>query len=313
MNYKIISDSSSNLLATEAFPYASVAMHIRIGNRDWMDSAGTDVDSMSSQMYAEAEKSSTACPAPGQWLEAFGEAEEVFCVTITHQLSGSYDSAMAAKSIYEEEFPQRHVYVIDSLGTGPRMLLLIDCLRILLESGMNGEEAYRQTIRYRDETDLLFVLESVQNFVRNGRINPLLAKAINVLNMRIIGTASTDGKLKVLSKARGSSRAIEYVANYMKEHGYCGGRIIIAHHQNTVDAESLCCLLKERFGKVPVEIQKTTALCSYYAEKGGLLIGFEKQLQAGQDGCIRELIRSFIEAKKRTVQTPRGIAALKSR
>ena len=313
MSYKIISDSSSNLLATEAFPYSSVAMHIMIGSTDWMDCVGTDVDSMSAQMYSEAGKSSTACPSPGQWVEAFGEAEEVFCITITHQLSGSYDSAMTAKSIYEEEFPGRHVYVIDSLGTGPRMLLLIDCLRILLESGMNGEEAYRQTIRYRDETDLLFTLESVQNFVRNGRINPLLAKAIGVLNMRIIGTASIDGKLKVLSKARGSSRAIEYIADYMKEHGYCGGRIIIAHHQNTTDAESLCCLLKKRFGDVPIEIQKTTALCSYYAEKGGLLIGYEKRLQSERDGCVRELIRSFIDKRKRTVQTTRGIAAIKSR
>ena len=78
---------------------------------------------------------------------------------------------------------------------------------------------------------LLFALESVQNFVRNGRINPLFAKVIGVLNMRIVGTATMDGKLKVLSKTRGTLKALQYIVMYMLEQGYCGGRVVIAHHQ----------------------------------------------------------------------------------
>ena len=276
MNYKIVSDSSSNILTGDAH-YQSVAMHIMIDGRDWPDAVGTDVDQMTAQLYATSGQSSTSCPGPGEWLDAFEDIPNIFCITITHTLSGSYESAMSAKKIYEEEHPDRHVYVIDSLATGPRMVFLIDHLRALLDNGTDYEEAYRDTIRYRDCTDLLFTLESVQNFVNNGRLNPIIAKTIGILGMRFIGTASEEGKLKVLAKTRGERKTLQYVVDYIDACSYDGGKILIAHHQNPSAAFALKEMLQERFGSAcPVEITKTTSLCAYYAERGGLLIGFEK-------------------------------------
>lgn len=295
MDFRIVSDSSSNILQSDDPYYASVAMHIVIDDHDWVDEPGNDVDRMTEALYTTTQKSSTSCPGPGQWLDAFEDAENVFCITITHTLSGSYESAMSAKAIYEEQHPERRVFVIDSLATGPRMLLLIDHLKRLLLLGTDPEEAYEKTILYRNSTDLLFILESVQNFVNNGRMNAILAKTIGILGMRFIGTASEEGKLKMLSKTRGTKKALQYTVSYLEKCKYNGGRIIIAHHQNPSAASALKSMLAEKFGTaIPVEIQKTTALCSYYAERGGLLIGFEKPAtQQPETAGVKSTVKSL--------------------
>ena len=309
MNYRIVSDSSSNILSSSDSRFLSVAMHIIINGKDWPDEPGTDVDQMTEALYTTGKPSSTSCPGPGQWLDAFGDAEHVFCVTITNQLSGSFESAMTAKRQYEEEHPGRHVYVIDSLATGPRMILLIDYMRELLALGTEPEEVWQKTLEYRKSTDLLFIMESVQNFVNNGRMNAILAKTIGILGMRFIGTASEEGKLKVLSKTRGTRKCLQFTVSYLKKCGYCGGRIIIAHHQNPSAASALASMLKEAFGDVSVEIQKTTALCSYYAERGGLLVGFEKPAaeHAAQAGGVGDAVRSL--AKKTVGSLLHGTSA----
>lgn len=302
MDFRIVSDSSSNILKTDDPHYVSVAMHIVIDGKDWADEPGNDVDGMTEALYTTSGKSSTSCPGPGQWLDAFGDAENVFCITITHTLSGSYESAMSAKKIYEEQHPDRHVYVIDSLATGPRMLLLIDFLKKLLLLGTDCEQAYEQTILYRNSTDLLFVLESVQNFVSNGRMSALLAKTIGILGMRFIGTASEEGKLKLLSKTRGTRKTLQYIVSYLERCHYEGGRIIIAHHQNPSAASALKSMFQEKFGDVPIEIQKTTALCSYYAERGGLLIGFEKPAaQQPEATGVKSTVKSLAKTVGRLV------------
>lgn len=277
MSYRIISDSASDLLTSQVDFYTTVPMHIIIDGKDWQDVPGIDTAAMQASIDACRLATSTSCPAPGEWLEAFADADDVFCITITSQLSGSYVSAIAAKSMYEEEHPDRHVYVIDSLATGPRMHLLIDHLVQMLEMGVEPETAYHNLLRYRDSTCLLFSLKSVQNFVRNGRINPLLGKAIGLLNIRLLGTASNEGKLEVLDKVRGASRTLDGFVRNMEKFGYEGGKVIIRHHQNEAEAVQLSDLIRKKFGeKVEVVIGPTTGLCSYYAEKGGLLVGFER-------------------------------------
>ena len=116
MSYLIVSDSSSNLFNIEGENYKTVPLHIMIGGTDWADTADVDMDAFDEALYSFDGKTSSSCPSPDEWLESFGDAETVFCFTITHGLSGSYNGAMTAKSMYEEHHPGRHVYVIDSLA-----------------------------------------------------------------------------------------------------------------------------------------------------------------------------------------------------
>ena len=116
MKYKIVSDSAADLLAIDQAPFASVPLHIIIGSREFIDDEAVDLAQMEEALSAHKGRSSTACPGVDDWLRAFGDADAVFCVTITSALSGSYNSAMSARQQYEERYPGRQVHVIDSLS-----------------------------------------------------------------------------------------------------------------------------------------------------------------------------------------------------
>ena len=118
LQYKIVADSSSDVLTLEHIAFASAPLKIITAKKEYTDDAALDTEQMVEELAACTEKTSTACPSLGDWLDAFGEAEYVFCLTITSALSGSYNSAIMAKEAYENAHPGRRVLVIDTLSTG---------------------------------------------------------------------------------------------------------------------------------------------------------------------------------------------------
>ena len=274
MNYKIVADSSANITALESVPFASVPLHIIVGEQTFADDEAVDIPAMQEALKAYKGKTSTACPSPEDWITAFGDAEAVFCVTITSGLSGAYSSAAVAKQIYEDSNPGRRVYVFDSLSTGPEMALIVEKLQELICSGAERDDIERETRLYMQRTRLFFALASLQNFAKNGRINPLIAKGIGVLGLRIIGTASEQGQLKPLDKKRGDAQAYDCMVQHMREAGYCGGRVIITHTDNPGGAEQLRQKIAAAFGSFNGYIAANRALCSYYAEPQSVLLGF---------------------------------------
>ena len=123
---KIVADSSANLLALDAVTFSSAPMKVITADREFVDSEDLDLEGMLRYFDQYKGKSQTSCPNTGDWLEAFGDADDVFCVTITSGLSGSYNSACAARDLYEAENPGRRVYVIDSLSAGPELTLIVE-------------------------------------------------------------------------------------------------------------------------------------------------------------------------------------------
>ena len=276
MSYLIVSDSSSNLFKIEGENYKTVPLHIMIGDTDWADTADVDMDAFDEALYSFDGKTSSSCPSPDEWLESFGDAETVFCFTITHGLSGSYNGAMTAKSMYEEHHPGRHVYVIDSLATGPKMVLMIEYLRDQLANGADPETAYNKTLEYRSNTGLLFTLQSIQMLAKAGRVSPFIAKAVGLLDMRMIGEANDEGKIDLVGKHRGYKKTLLGTFKQMLNLNYNGGKVVISHNRNEQAANDLAELIREKFGDVLIDIHRTGILCSYYAEKGGFIVGFER-------------------------------------
>lgn len=274
MKYKIVSDSSANILTLKQVPFVSVPLHIIVGEHQFIDNESVDLVQLE-ETLSSGKSSSTACPGSGDWLDAFGDAETVFCVTITSSLSGSFSSAQLAKQEYEEKFPSRHVYVIDSLSTGPEMELIIEKLQELILSEKDTETILSEIINYTKHTHLLFALESLTNLANNGRINRTVAKVAGILGIRVIGKASSQGELELLDKCRGEQRALSCVLKRMTEMGYNGSKVRIVHNNNEKAAKKLMAKIKENFQASDICIHPTRALCSYYAEKGGLIIGFE--------------------------------------
>lgn len=275
MKYRIVADSSSNLFNINDISYTTVPLKVITDHKEYIDVDSLDVKEMLNDFKDYKGKSGTSCPNASEWLEAFGDGEIVFGVTITSGLSGCFNAAMIAKKQYEEMYPERRVYIIDSLSTGPEMYLIVEKLVELMKEEKDYIEIRNTIIDYANRTHLMFSLSSLDNFARNGRISPALAKSANIFGIRIVGQASYEGKLEPIGFCRGQKKAFKRLLEEMKHGGFKGGQVIISHTDNEEGANAFAGLLKENFNNVNIKIMTNGALCSYYAETGGILIGFE--------------------------------------
>ena len=124
LNTKIVLDSSADMPREKSIPLACVPLKIITSEKEYVDNESLDVSGMIADLRSYSGKSSTSCPNPQEFLSAFGEAEYVFCITITGSLSGSNNAANIAAREYESLHEGRRVHVIDSLSTGPELVLI---------------------------------------------------------------------------------------------------------------------------------------------------------------------------------------------
>ena len=230
---------------------------------------------MTAYLAAYHGRSSTACPGPGDWLQAFGDAENIFCVTITSNLSGSYNAACAARDQYLQEHPERQVYILDSLSVGPEMQLILEYFRAAFASGASFADACAAADRYRQNTRLMFMLSSMRNLANNGRVKPLTAKAAGLLGIRVIGDANM-GQITPIHKVRGHKKAMQIIVEMMKERGFYDGSLIrVAACFAESQTNDLKALVLAKWPNTRFVTESTRGLCSFYAEVGGLMIGIE--------------------------------------
>lgn len=275
MTFRIVVDSSADFITTADKSVVSVPLKIMTEHKEYVDDEKLDIKGMTDDLAVYHGKSGSACPGVGDWLDAFGDADRIFCITITSNLSGSYNSAMVAKETFESENPEKKVCVIDSLSTGPEMKLIKEKIEELLSEGKSYEEVCRAVAGYQKSTHLVFMLKSLTNLANNGRVNPAVAKIAGVLGIHVVGIASDVGTLEQKAKSRGEKKAIISLWNQMKELGYKGGKVIIDHCFNEEAAKQLTEMIKSEFANAVVKISITRGLCSFYAEQGGMLVGIE--------------------------------------
>ena len=274
IDVRIVVDSSANMAGEPAV--VSVPLKIITEEKEYIDDVNLNSAAMVWDLKTYTGKSSTACPSPHDWLEAFGDASYVFCIAITSNLSGSCNAANIAQADYEHQFPDRKVCVIDTLSTGGEMELIAEKIWELVEQGLSFEEICEAVREYQSHTGLMFMLESMQNLANNGRVNKIVAKAAGILGIRAVGKASDVGTLEPLEKCRGEKKALAALADHMVNMGYEGGKMRISHCLNLAAAESLKASIEAAYPGADVQIRPTGGLCSFYAEKGGMIIGFEK-------------------------------------
>ena len=275
MNTKIVVDSSASLYTLQGVDFECVPLKIITDDAEYLDNGTMDALGMAQTLRTYKGKTSTSCPNVSDWLAAYEGADEVYAITITGTLSGSYNAAQLAAEEYQQENPGKRVFVLDSLSTGPEQILLAEHLRDLLAEGREFDEICEEMLRYHKHTHLLFSLESLANLARNGRVKPAVAAVARMLGIRVIGQASEAGELDVLCKTRGEHGALERIVLELKEHGYINGRLHISHCGNPAAAERLKHMVKAVFDGAKVDISECGGLCSYYAELGGLLVGYE--------------------------------------
>lgn len=276
MKIKIVTDSASNMTSLEGVDFQSVPLKIITGDKEYVDDINLDVEGMVNDLSTYKGRSGTACPGVGDWLDAFEGYDVIFCVTIISTLSGSYNAAMTAKQQYEEENPGKKVFVLDSYTAGPEMKFHLEKFRDLVLEGKDFDTICKEVQEYKEKgTSLVFCLESLRNLANNGRISPAVAKIANLIGIRMVGDVSEEGQLHPTDKCRGEKKATAGIFSNMKRLGYKGGKVYIDNCYNEKAANALKETILAEFPNANVVISLTRGLCSFYAEKGGLMIGFQ--------------------------------------
>ena len=275
MNYRIVSDSSSNVLTMAGVDYTTVPLKIVAGENELVDDANLDLADMVAGLKKHKGKSGSSCPNVQEWLDAFEGGENILAMTISSNLSGSYASAKNAAEEYMAEHPGTKVFVLDSLSAGPEMKLLLDKFKELMDSGLEFDAACEQLKAYHANTHILFCLESLTNLARNGRVSKAVATIAGVLGIRAVGDVQ-HGQIIPIHKPRGQKKATETLVKMMEERGLeAGKKVRIDHCFGEANANMLKEAVEKRFPGVEVTIGHTTGLCSFYAEVGGLMIALE--------------------------------------
>lgn len=275
MKRKIVADSSCDIWELNGVDFAVAPMTISTDNKHYVDNQELDVHLMSEELAKYKGVSHTACPSVGSWLDCYEGFDEIFVITLTGAMSGTYNSAMTAKGIYEEENENVKVHVFDSLSTGPEMRLLIEKLKEMIEEDLTFEEIVEKGQDYLKHSRLFFALKSLHNFAMNGRVSKTVASAIGVLNISIFATASEEGTIQQISKCRGEKKVVKSMIEHLEDAGYHGGKVRISHADNLKLAHNVRDKILELYPNADIIVYPMGGLCTYYAEIGGLLVGCE--------------------------------------
>ena len=273
---RIVVDSSASLYALDGIDFAAVPLKIVTDEREYLDDGTLDAVEMATTLRTYKGKTSTSCPNVADWLAAYEGAEQIFVATITGTLVRQLQCCTAGQRKNTRKRTRRPVFfVLDSLSAGPELRLLAERLRDLVRIGMEFDEICEAILAYHKHTHLLFSLESLANLARNGRVKPAVAAVARMLGIRVIGQASESGELEVLCKTRGEHGALERIVLELKDHGFTDGKVHIAHCDNPEAAKRLKLMIHAVFAGAQVDVAECGGLCSYYAELGGLMVGFE--------------------------------------
>lgn len=277
MSWAIVADSSCNLRGfTPQAPdtvYAVAPLKVLVGSQEYVDNEQLDVSALNRAVAAESTASSSACPSAGEWAERFRLADNVIVITISANLSGSYEAAVMAKGLVEEEGP-RNIHIVNSRAAGGKLEYLVTVLDRYLTTNPTFEDACAFIDQAEEASQVLFSLSSYDNLTKSGRMPKAAGLIANKLSIRILGIASSEGTIKIVAPTRGSKKTVAKIVSAMKSDGYQGGLVFIDHVENEKGAQELADKIRETWPSAEIQILPCGGLCSYYAEQSGLIIGY---------------------------------------
>ncbi len=273
---KIVADSCCDITAQEEkeFDIKIVPLTLYLGEESFVDDDTLDIKAFNEKMNLYKERTRSACPSPGEYKEAFLNNEKTFCITLSSNLSGSYNSAILGKDMAEEEGVR--VEVIDSKSASAAEALIAYELIDQIKEGLSYEEIKENILEFVKNMKTYFVLENLDNLMKNGRLNKITGKIITAFHVSPIMGADVDGNIKLYNYGRSKKQIIGKMVNMVKESKQADDnfKLVIAHNNNNEMAESLQSALNEAFSSIIIKIVPTRGLSSMYADNKGLVIAF---------------------------------------
>lgn len=278
MKYKILGDSVCDLteeLKKKDFIF-SVPLSILIENETIVDDETFDQQAFLKKVKESPECPKSACPSPEDYLKHFGGADEIFVITISANLSGSYNSAKVAEGMYLEDHPDAKIHVFDSCSASSGEFLLAKRIVEMKEAGASFEEVVEKVSAYSKEKKTKFVLESLDTLRKNGRLTGIKGLLAEALNIKPIMAGTLEGNIEKIGQARGINKALVSLAEYIaKDAGNAEEKVLcIAHCNNPERAEKVKELILEKVTFKEVCIVGMGGVSSLYANDGGIIIAY---------------------------------------
>lgn len=277
MSYRIIGDSCTDLTKEqrETKEFYLVPLTLEVGEDSFIDDETFNQKLFIEKMSAYPDAPKSACPAPEAYMELFDGIDDIYVVTLSSQLSGSYNCAELAKNLYLEQ-QKKNIAIIDSKSASCGQALLAERIKKLADSGLSFEQVVEQVTQYRDDMNTMFVLESLENLRKNGRLSNMKAFIANALNIKPVMGATDEGTIIQLDQGRGIKRALSKMVDIIAENVKEPEKkvLAIAHCNNLERAEAV---KKEVINKIPfkdVTIAETAGVSTLYANDGGIIIAY---------------------------------------
>lgn len=205
----------------------------------------------------------------------FLQADNVFALTISSNLSGSYNAAMAAREMVLEEHPEKKIFVLDTLSCSGALAGAAELANKLIGEDQAFDDICFALKKFADSTHILFALASFDNLAKNGRVNRVVGFIAGRLNMRVLGRRTPDGKIDFYFKTRGETRVLAKILEQMDEDKYDGVHpVLISECGNQNAAQLLHHGIETKWPGAPVKIVPCSGLCSFYAQDQGIIITY---------------------------------------
>ena len=279
MTWNIVADSSCDLKASDIqsqqLHFEVVPLKIIIGEDEYIDDGNLSIPQLLRDMDACKTGSSTACPSPEDFKRAFETADCTICVTISSQLSGTYNAAVLGREMVLEEYPDKQICVIDSKGASGMLALIVLRAQQLIEAGTDFEEVCAALREYQASLRIAFTLSNFGNLIKAGRMSPFIGSVLTGLGIHVIADATPQGTIHVAGKARGESKTIKHIVHMMAEaKDVTGLPVLIAHCENLAGAMKLKQAILAELPVADVTLLNCKGLCTFYAMEKGLIVSY---------------------------------------
>ncbi|MDO5349774.1 MAG: DegV family protein [Lachnospiraceae bacterium] len=276
MTYKIIGDSCLDLTAElKKDPHFQIVpLTLQVGQTTVIDDETFDQKRFIQLMKDCPDCPKTACPSPELFKEAYRCPEEnIFVICLSEHLSGTYNSAVLGKQLYEEEYGPKNICVLSSHSASAGELNLALYIQDLCQQGLPFAEIEKRAVAYRDDMRTCFVLESLDYLRKNGRLSGLQAFFATTLNIKPVMSADSGVIIKV-DQARGITKALQrmcdYAVNVVED---AKDRVLVIAHCNCPERAQLVKKeMEKRSSFRDIIITETAGVATVYANDGGIVI-----------------------------------------
>lgn len=282
MSYKLVVDSCCDLTEEmKDWNITVVPLTLEINDYRIFDDESFDQDDFISRMKANGGLAKSACPSPEAWKKAYEcDEDEIYVMTITDKLSGTYNSALQGKMLYEEEHKDsKKIHVFNSLATSGLETLVVSKIKELADAGTDFDKVVEIIEDYIvNHTGLYFCLESLDALKSNGRLFALTAKVLEKIRVKLVCRRTTEGNIALAGQELNINRALIKMVTIMEKElegkNLSNERVIITYVCCKERAESLADKIKDRMNFGSVEVLKASGLNSLYASDGGIILSY---------------------------------------